>query len=120
MVTCLGSLISTFLRSFTQYPCAIETPPYSGPALRRVSPHRAELLGESRVPGGRLATRARHGDCAKCNYLPLRGLGRELVSTTSKSRPFTPWRPWRSSLSQRDDGVPPMYQGAPLSARIIP
>ena len=42
------------------------------------------------------------------------------VSTTSKSAPVSRPRLWRSSFDQRGSGAPLMYQGEPLSARIIP
>ena len=42
------------------------------------------------------------------------------VSTTSKSAPVRRPRVCRSSFDQRASGAPLMYQGEPLSARIIP
>ncbi len=48
---------------------------------------------------------------------PLR---RSLVSTTSKSEPWTPWSEWSWSFDHRAFGTPEMYQLEPLSATIIP
>src|SRR5947209_3494621 len=48
------------------------------------------------------------------------GRGTELVSTTSKSRPFRRFSKWSASLFHRPFGAPEMYHGEPLSARIIP
>src|SRR5207245_1332479 len=49
-----------------------------------------------------------------------RGRGSPDVSTASKSLPFTRCSVWRSSLFQPREGAPVTYQGAPLSATIIP
>jgi len=61
--------------------------------------------------------------CPRCPQPPAGGdqpLRRLLVSTTSKSVPVRFWIWWNSSSFQRLSGTPLIYQGDPLSARIMP